>query len=262
MVLFLRPTESPVVFLQQLGRGLRKVKGKEYLNVLDFIGNYKKAGQAPFLLSGMSREEGKGSGNLRDLEFPEDCLVDFDMRLIDLFREMDQRSLTLRERIRQEYYRVKEMLDGKVPSRMELFTYMEDDIYQLCMRNTKENPFRRYFDYLHELGELSKEEKSFYDGIGREFLVIIETTEMQKAYKMPILYSIYNHGDIRMQVTEEEVLSAWKYFFSTGTNWKDVAGSYEEYKGITDRQHLSTAKRNLIRFLKAFGKGFFVEREG
>ena len=120
-------------------------------------------------------------------------------------------------------------------SRMELFTYMEDDIYQLCMRNTKENPFRRYFDYLHELGELSKEEQSLYDGIGREFLALIETTEMQKAYKMPILYSIYNHGDISMQVTEEEVLSAWKHFFSTGTNWKDVAGSYEEYQGITDR---------------------------
>ena len=43
LVMFLRPTESPTVFLQQLGRGLRKSKGKEYLNVLDFIGNYKKA---------------------------------------------------------------------------------------------------------------------------------------------------------------------------------------------------------------------------
>lgn len=44
MVMFLRPTESPVVFLQQLGRGLRISKGKEFLNVLDFIGNYEKAG--------------------------------------------------------------------------------------------------------------------------------------------------------------------------------------------------------------------------
>ena len=43
MVMFLRPTESPVVFIQQLGRGLRRSKGKEYLNVLDFIGNYQKA---------------------------------------------------------------------------------------------------------------------------------------------------------------------------------------------------------------------------
>ncbi len=38
-VLFLRPTESLTVFLQQLGRGLRKVNGKECLTVLDFVGN-------------------------------------------------------------------------------------------------------------------------------------------------------------------------------------------------------------------------------
>ena len=40
LVMFLRPTESPVVFMQQLGRGLRIDKGKQYLVVLDFIGNY------------------------------------------------------------------------------------------------------------------------------------------------------------------------------------------------------------------------------
>ena len=39
MVMFLRPTESPVVFLQQLGSALRRNKGKEKLNVLDFNGN-------------------------------------------------------------------------------------------------------------------------------------------------------------------------------------------------------------------------------
>lgn len=67
MVMFLRPTESPVVFLQQLGRGLRLYKGKEYLNVLDFIGNYEKAGKAPLLLSGEQTFNKKGSfaNNLR-----------------------------------------------------------------------------------------------------------------------------------------------------------------------------------------------------
>lgn len=52
MVLFLRPMESPVVFLQQLGPGLRKVPSKNYLTVLYFIGNYAKAGQVRFLLTG------------------------------------------------------------------------------------------------------------------------------------------------------------------------------------------------------------------
>ena len=37
----LRPTQSPIVFIQQLGRGLRKAEDKEYVVILDFIGNYK-----------------------------------------------------------------------------------------------------------------------------------------------------------------------------------------------------------------------------
>ena len=41
-VIMLRPTQSPIVFIQQLGRGLRKANGKEYVVILDFIGNYNK----------------------------------------------------------------------------------------------------------------------------------------------------------------------------------------------------------------------------
>lgn len=266
MVMFLRPTESPVVFLQQLGRGLRLYKGKKYLNVLDFIGNYEKAGKAPLLLSGEQSFSKKGSCEYQDLEYPDDCIVDFDMRLIDLFKEMDKKKLTLKMQIRQEYYRVKELLDGKRPSRMDLFTYMDDDIYRICVSDShaKENPFQHYLDFLYELGELSEDEQKLYAGIGREFIQTIETTEMQKVYKMPILYSFYNHGNIRLAVTDEEVLESWKEFFDTGTNWKDFpnVNTYEDYKKVTDKQHLSKAKRMPIRFLKASGKGFFVEKDG
>jgi superfamily II DNA or RNA helicase len=82
MVMFLRPTESPIVFLQQLGRGLRTSRGKEYLNVLDFIGNYEKAGRAPLLLSGGKTLGEKAAHAYNDIEYPDDCIVDFDMRLI------------------------------------------------------------------------------------------------------------------------------------------------------------------------------------
>ena len=51
-VIMLRPTESPIVFIQQLGRGLRKADGKEYVVILDFIGNYKKNFMIPVALSG------------------------------------------------------------------------------------------------------------------------------------------------------------------------------------------------------------------
>lgn len=261
MVMFLRPTESPTVFLQQLGRGLRTCKGKEYLNVLDFIGNYEKAGRVMLLLGGGNTSGRRGSG---EEEYPDDCIVDFDMRLIDLFQELDKKSLTMKQRIRQEYYRVKELLEGKVPTRMELFTYMEDEIYQYCMTHAKENPFRRYLEYLHDLQELSPEEERLYAGIGREFVSLMETTDMQKVYKMPILYSFYNHGSIKLAVMDQDVLDSWKEFFDTGINWKDFEPdmTYEAYKNMTDRQHLSKARSMPIHFLKASGKGFFVDREG
>ena len=263
MVMFLRPTESPIVFLQQLGRGLRTSKGKEYLNVLDFIGNYEKAGRAPLLLSGDKNFGDRTTPNFFDIEYPDDCIVDFAMRLIDLFKELDKKSLSIKERIKQEFYRVKELLNGKVPTRMELFTYMDDDIYQYCIKHAKENPFRRYMEFLNEIHELSADEEKVYSGIGREFLSLIETTDMQKVYKMPILYSFYNDGDLRLMVTDDEVLYAWKKFFDNGTNWKDFAAdiSYGDYKAMTDRQHLSKAKSMPIKYLKASGKGFFIEKE-
>lgn len=264
MVMFLRPTESPTVFLQQLGRGLRISKGKEYVNVLDFIGNYEKAGRAPFLLNGGACVGERTAYDYSEIEYPDDCIVDFDMRLIDLFREMDKKSLSIKERIKQEYYRVKELLDGKAPTRMELFTNMDDHIYEYCMKHSKENPFKRYMDFLYEIHELSDEELQVYNGIGKEFLQLIETTDMQKVYKMPILYGFYNDGNVRMAVTEDEVVESWKSFFDRGTNWKDFpqVTSYEEYRKITDKQHLSKAKSMPIKFLKASGKGFFIDKDG
>ena len=51
-VIMLRPTQSPIVFIQQLGRGLRKADGKEFVVILDFIGNYEKNFMIPIALSG------------------------------------------------------------------------------------------------------------------------------------------------------------------------------------------------------------------
>ena len=204
------------------------------------------------------------AGKYQAIEYPDGCMVDFDIRLIDLFQEMEKRTRGIKGRISQEYYRIKEYLGGKVPSRMELFRLMEDEVYQYCMKHAKENPFRHYLDYLHSLGELSTEEEQFYAGVGKEFLGLIETTDMSKVYKMPILYSFYNNSKIRLEVTEDEVLVCWKEFFDRNKNWRDFSEhiTYEEYKRMSDKQHLAKAKTMPIKFLKASGRGFFVEKEG
>ena len=263
MVMFLRPTESPIVFLQQLGRGLRRSKGKEYLNVLDFIGNYEKAGRVRFLLTGRTLGKNEYYNPADRSVFSDDCLIDFDMKLIDLFSEMDKKHLKIKDQIRNEYYRVKELL-GRIPSRMDLFTYMDDDIYRVAITHSKDNPFKRYLDFRKELGDLLEEENILYSGIGREFINLIENTNMSKVYKMPVLMAFYNHGNIRSQVSEEELLDSWKEFFSTGTNWKDFDPgiTYEKYCSISDKEHIKKILQMPVHFLQESGKGFFVKKEG
>ena len=103
MVMFLRPTQSPTIFLQQLGRGLRKSKDKTYLNVLDFIGNYKKANLVPFLLSGKEYSSIDCKKNKQgDYEFPEECIVDFDFRIIDIFKKQAEREMKVKDKIKEQ----------------------------------------------------------------------------------------------------------------------------------------------------------------
>ena len=262
MVMFLRPTESPIVFLQQLGRGLRKCRGKEFLTVLDFIGNYEKAGRVRFLLEGKSDMYREGRHLSDTLRFPDDCMVDFDLKLIDLFAEMDRKHLKLKDQVINEYFRVKDLL-GKRPTRLDLFTYMDDNIYETAITHSKDNPFKRYLEFLNDLGELSQIEVEFYKGIGREFISLLENTNMSKVYKMPVLMAFYNNSDVLMEVSEKQLLSSWKEFFSTGTNWKDLDKNMtlQKYKDISDKDHLKKILAMPVHFLLESGKGFFIKND-
>ena len=261
MVMFLRPTESPTVFLQQLGRGLRKSRGKNYLNVLDFIGNYEKAGLVRYILAGPKGGTG-GTGEGKGIDYPEDCQIDFDLRLIDLFEKMESNRYTLKEKINNEFLRI-ESLEDRCPTRMDLFTQMDDTLYEMCMSHSKDNIFKFYYKYLHEINRLDIEQEELYNSVGREFLSLIETTSMSKVYKMPVLMAFYNDGDIKMHLTEEDLLKSWKKFFDKGTNWKDLKTNIdlEGYRKISDKAHLSNILKNPVNALINTGKGFFYRDE-
>lgn len=264
MVLFLRPTESPTVFLQQLGRGLRKYKNKDYLIVLDFIGNYKKANLIPFLLSGKPYDKvAIANKSPMNFEFPEACHIDFDFRLIDLFRLQAQREMTIKDRIKEEYIRVKEEL-GHVPSRVELFLGMDGEVYQGVRGKGNINPFVDYMQFLKEVGALSVEEQSLEKTIGREFINRVERTSMSKTYKMPVLLTFYNGGDIKMAVTDEELASEFKRFYHQGANGKDLLqdNGNRDFKTWDTSKWVSLAKRNPVKFLLKSESAFFEEREG
>ena len=116
---------------------------------------------------------------------------------------------------------------------------------------------KKYLNYLEELDELTDEQKRFCQGIGKDFINLLENTNMSKVYKMPVLMAFYNHGKVRMKVSEAELLESWKEFFSTGTNWKDLEKeiTYEEYRKISDKNHIQKIMKMPVHFfVKIWGR--------
>lgn len=97
-----------------------------------------------------------------------------------------------------------------------------------------------------------------------EFIKLIENTNMTKVYKMPVSQAIYNDSDIRMEVTNEEIVDCWKAFFDANENWRDFDSdmTYEKYRNITDKAHLKKIMQMPVNFLIKSGDGFFCEKEG
>ncbi len=261
-VLFLRPTESPVIFFQQLGRGLRKNKNKDYLTVLDFLGNYKNVTKIPSFLS---KNNGKlsSASNLAELTLPDDCFIDFDLELIDLFKQIEKSQKSRKDLIDEEYYRIKEEL-GHRPSRVELFTEMDSNLFDLTKKlKSQDNPFKNYLCYLSSLNELSKDERKVLNTIGFEFIKLLETTNMTRVYKMPVLMAFLGENSLVKQPDSKILLSNWKTFFEKNQNYQDLSyvSSYNDFLKIDDKTHLSKIKSMPVKFLIKSGKGFFDRTE-
>ena len=262
MVMFLRPTQSPTIFLQQLGRGLRKFKDKKYLNVLDFIGNYKKANLVPFLLSGKEYSASECKKNKQgDYEFPEECIVDFDFKIIDIFKKQAEREMKVKDKVKEQFEVVTQML-GYRPSRVELFTYIYDEVYQ-NIRSKAMNPFSNYLEYIKENDKLTHDEEILYISRGREFINMIETTSMSKTYKMPVLLAFYNYGDIKMEISEDDIYKSFYNFYRKGSNKVDMLKDKGtmEFETWDKKKYVSLANNNPIKFLLKTHGEFFKEKE-
>jgi superfamily II DNA or RNA helicase len=101
-VLFMRPTESATVFLQQLGRGLRRAEGKRCLTVLDFVGQphdrFRYADRFRALLGRMGRRELKRQVEHGFPFLPSGCSIELDSRSQEIILDNVSRSLRLDRR--------------------------------------------------------------------------------------------------------------------------------------------------------------------
>ena len=138
-VIMLRPTESPIVFVQQLGRGLRKADDKEYVVILDFIGNYKNNFMIPIALSG-DRSYNKDNIRRYVLEgeriIPGSSTIHFDeISRKRIFAAIDSANFSDIKLIKENYKNLKNKL-GRIPALKDFDDYGEMDVLRIFDNNS------------------------------------------------------------------------------------------------------------------------------
>lgn len=175
-LLFLRPTESKTIFIQQLGRGLRLSPNKTHVTVLDFIGNFKKAANIREYLNGAAQGgAGQSSGNnsfgvKNYLDWPLGCDVHFDASVEEIFKAADaaERVITPDELI-DNYYAVKEKLERK-----PVAEDMNDDSVSTIKLLHYRNIYSTWNKFLEAIGEATMASYHYPQGthLGHIFYLI------------------------------------------------------------------------------------------
>lgn len=206
-VIMLRPTQSPIVFIQQLGRGLRKAEGKEYVVVLDFIGNYNNNFMIPIALSGDRTYNPDTirkyviSGNST---IPGASTVHFDEIAKDkIFASIDKIK-GMKSIIRESYISLKNRL-GRVPYLLDFYKNGEIDPLVII---------REYKTYQTFLESVEKE--LYNDKISEQELITLEYLSKTvlsgaRPYELEILKRFLNNEVIHVENLEEELSEEYGY---------------------------------------------------
>ena len=143
----LRNTQSSIVFVQQLGRGLRKYKGKDYLTVIDFVGNYDNNYLIPVALTGDKSHNRDQVRDKLDLEpIYGVSLINFtNVAKSQIYKSINHSNLTLKRKLREEYINEKRKI-GRVPLMYDLQNESID-----C--EVIAEKYKNYSHFLQEMGE-------------------------------------------------------------------------------------------------------------
>ncbi|MBR2754191.1 MAG: DEAD/DEAH box helicase [Lachnospiraceae bacterium] len=171
-VIMLRPTESPIVFVQQLGRGLRKAKGKEIVVVLDFIGNYLNNFMIPIALSG---DHSYNKDNVRrylmegSRIIPGASTIHFDeISKKRIFAAIDTANFSAIQLIKENYKNLKYKL-GRIPSLLDFDRYGEMDVLRIFDNNTLGSYYKFLVKYEPDYKvRLNKQEEKVIEFISKK----------------------------------------------------------------------------------------------
>lgn len=227
-VILLRPTESSIVYIQQLGRGLRKSENKEFVVILDFIGNYEKNFLIPAAIS---------QNNSFDKDFmkrflmngtniiPGESSITFEEIVKErIFENIGKTNFSTKKNIEHDFMLLEKQL-GRIPM---LYDFFERNMIEPSVILK----FRKNYD---EVLKLLKPKENFpvLSSVEKNFLTFISSffTPAKRMHEMIIL---------------KEILE------------KDFVTSYDIEKILEEKYQLKNQKINIENSFKHLAKEIFT----
>ena len=267
-VLMLRPTDSPVIFLQQLGRGLRLQEGKDYLTVVDFIGNHRSFLLKPRALLGLGTGTTPSNDRIREAlesgewNLPEGCSVNWQLEAIELLGELAA------ERQRQS---PASALVEFLTTHMEEFGERATAMQALRSGLNPASATRSHggwFGLLDELDQATDDESRVWRR-HKAVLGEVETTKLTRSYKLVLLRALIHDGTLltgadldQIAATSHEFVKRDPRLVRDATSAKDMpdplTATPEAWARLWNKQPVAA----LTGEYRADGHGLFRVEEG
>ena len=251
-IIMLRPTESPIIFIQQLGRGLRKAEDKEYVVILDFIGNYMNNFMIPIALSG-DRSYNKDTIRKYVMEgsrvIPGSSTIHFDeISRKRIFSSIDVANFNDIKLIKENYTNLKNKL-GHIPRLEDFDAYGEMDVLRIFDNKSLGSYYKFLVKYEEEYKvRLTVEEEKNIEFVSRKIasgkrIHELELLKRMLSYQNGLLKllssALKEEYGIKMQpYTEKNIVNIMTNEFPSGTG----KNSYKECVFLEREEHTEDYK--------------------
>lgn len=169
-VVMLRQTQSSIVFIQQLGRGLRKHPTKEFVTIIDFIGNYKNNYLIPVALSGdKTQNKDNIRRHIKDTSYIKGIsTINFEeIALQQIYRSISNSNLTALRLLKEAYSQLKNRLN-RIP---KLIDFIETNSIDPLIFTDEHTSYYHFLQKIRvDIPLLSEQEKNYIAMLSAEIL--------------------------------------------------------------------------------------------
>jgi len=257
MVLMLRPTNSPIIFIQQLGRGLRKIPDKDFVTVIDFIGNYRKSFMMAIALKGQrfyDKESLMISVREGFREVPGDSFVQMDeVSKNEIIAQLNSENFRALAYLKDNYFTFKSMNNNQIPyflMEYELFEGSPDPIKFI----NKSGSYLEFLMKMEKNGDLNQTDWS------EDFLTIIRKMSSGLPLRRPTEFIILELIHKKQKASLLEIINEISSNYNGITtetiihSINNLLGKY--YDTVQFKKHipLITYENNIVKMSNAWQK--------